>query len=472
MEARGNGALPPLPALPARHMAGPTPFSNWVIPGQLIAGAYPASMDDNDTERILTLLLELGINTFVCLQAEVNIHIPDHAWRAGMGLRPYIKDAQRILSRAHEANSSRIKQRKIDFLHLPIIDGSVTTDMAMSRLADDCCERVLRGEKMYIHCWGGHGRTGTLVATMLGRLYGLPYSTALRYTQGYHDTRVYPQGVRSPQTAVQRAQVRRLLLIPSPIPAIVLSAAASSGNNISKTTAAGSPVTLSDGGTGNATKKISGLLKSSSSSLKEPGTAASAAASSPSAPTKQQISRPRSSSSTPKSPLAAAMASAAGNGTSSSSSSPYNWTPPAAAPRATAPGTLGSISSTSSASKTLFSSTAACRASPASAKRAPAGSLTGAYKQSNSFSSGGQDSSSIKAAGSLMQQAELSKQQQLAGTALVMGIPLATVSAALKGSSSSISPLRMAQPRTPPVQTHIGISSSNSLVKRSLNVKA
>jgi hypothetical protein len=35
----------------------------------------------------------------------------------------------------------------------------------------------MRGEKMYIHCWGGHGRTGTLVATMLGRLYGLPYTS-------------------------------------------------------------------------------------------------------------------------------------------------------------------------------------------------------------------------------------------------------------------------------------------------------
>jgi hypothetical protein len=23
----------------------------------------------------------------------------------------------------------------------------------MSRLADDCCERVLKGETMYIHCW-------------------------------------------------------------------------------------------------------------------------------------------------------------------------------------------------------------------------------------------------------------------------------------------------------------------------------
>lgn len=139
----------------------------------------------------------------------MNIHIPDHAWRAGHGLRPYIKDAQRILSRAHETGNPRITQQKIDFLHLPIIDGSVTTDSAMSRLAEDCSERVIKGEKMYIHCWGGHGRTGTLVATMLGRLYCLPYTSALRYTQAYHDTRIYPQGVRSPQTPVQRAQVIR-----------------------------------------------------------------------------------------------------------------------------------------------------------------------------------------------------------------------------------------------------------------------
>ncbi len=42
---------------------------------------------------------------------------------------------------------------------------------------------MLAGERLYIHCWGGHGRTGTLVATMLGRLYSLSCSNALRYTQ-------------------------------------------------------------------------------------------------------------------------------------------------------------------------------------------------------------------------------------------------------------------------------------------------
>lgn len=64
--------LPALPKPPAKEMAGPTSWSNWVIPGQVIAGAYPASIDDAETERIITLLLELGVNTFVCLQAEVS----------------------------------------------------------------------------------------------------------------------------------------------------------------------------------------------------------------------------------------------------------------------------------------------------------------------------------------------------------------------------------------------------------------
>jgi hypothetical protein len=47
-------------------------------------------------------------------------------------------------------------QDKLDFLHLPIIDGNVTSDTALSRLADDCCARLLRGERLYIHwCAGG-----------------------------------------------------------------------------------------------------------------------------------------------------------------------------------------------------------------------------------------------------------------------------------------------------------------------------
>ncbi|PRW34077.1 MAP kinase phosphatase 6 [Chlorella sorokiniana] len=219
--------LPPLPAIPCPDYRGPTPWSNWVIKGRLLAGAYPASLDDNETDRILSTLLTLGVNTFVCLQAEFSLHTPESAWRAGQGLRPYIKDAQRILIRARETGSQRIKQArrtdKLDFLHLPVLDGNVTSDAAMSRLADDCCARILRGERMYIHCWGGHGRTGTLIATMLGRLYGITCASALRFTQAFHDSRKFPQGVRSPQTTVQVAQVKRLLPDPPSMRGVVYS---------------------------------------------------------------------------------------------------------------------------------------------------------------------------------------------------------------------------------------------------------
>lgn len=176
-----------------------------------MAGAYPASVDDNETETILTKLLELGIDTFVCLQAEFWLGAPDEAWKSGQALRPYVKDAHRLLIRAKETGNRRITQSRLDLLHLPIIDGNVTSDHALSRLADDCCQRILNGERIYIHCWGGHGRTGTLVAIVLARLYGLTSIEALAYTQALHDVRRCPQGVRSPQTQVQIDQVRRIL---------------------------------------------------------------------------------------------------------------------------------------------------------------------------------------------------------------------------------------------------------------------
>lgn len=148
------------------------------------------------------------------LQAEVSLEVTESSWRSGRGLRPYIKDAQRILSHAHALGNARIIQPKIDFLHLSIIDGSVTSDEAMTRLRDDCCARILRGEVLYIHCWGGHGRTGTLVCLILSMLYGMGAPSALHLCQAYHDTRSYPQHVKSPQTPIQRAQVRASMCCP------------------------------------------------------------------------------------------------------------------------------------------------------------------------------------------------------------------------------------------------------------------
>ena len=42
-------------------IAGPTDESNWVIPGMLMAGAYPAANDDALHYDILSSLLTLGL---------------------------------------------------------------------------------------------------------------------------------------------------------------------------------------------------------------------------------------------------------------------------------------------------------------------------------------------------------------------------------------------------------------------------
>ena len=206
-------------------MRGPTPWSNYVIQGRVLAGAFPAVVNDEDTHSILRAILKTGVDAFVCLQAEFNAIVSEISWRSGKTLRPYIRDAQKLIMRAKEvrgrerdmievsdedASLLNIHQEKLDLLHLPIVDGSISSDQAMSDLADDCCQRVLNGQRLYIHCWGGHGRTGTLVAIMLSRLYGLSGLDSLHYTQMMHDVRISSQNTASPQTRSQVLQVLRL----------------------------------------------------------------------------------------------------------------------------------------------------------------------------------------------------------------------------------------------------------------------
>jgi hypothetical protein len=56
-----------------KEYCGPTPESNWVIPGVLLVGAYPASQDDEETYELITSILKEHVTKFVCLQQEVGL---------------------------------------------------------------------------------------------------------------------------------------------------------------------------------------------------------------------------------------------------------------------------------------------------------------------------------------------------------------------------------------------------------------
>jgi protein-tyrosine phosphatase len=77
-------------------------------------------------------------------------------------------------------------------------------------LVHDLELRVAAGECLYIHCWGGRGRAGTVGACLLASMYGIGADEALVRVQRAFDTRKDDQR-RSPETDEQHAFVRSFI---------------------------------------------------------------------------------------------------------------------------------------------------------------------------------------------------------------------------------------------------------------------
>jgi len=169
--------LPPLETFLAiegkrRAYVGPTDESNWVIPGRLMVGAFPGMADDEENERLLGSILDEGITTFVCLQREYDPDAPERLWRSGVAIRPYFSSAVALARRTQPG-------RELKFLHFGIEDCSVVEDDAVAEFAEALAERLEKTpEVVYLHCWGGHGRAGTVVCLLLHFLYGLDAAQA------------------------------------------------------------------------------------------------------------------------------------------------------------------------------------------------------------------------------------------------------------------------------------------------------
>eukprot|EP00639_Heterosigma_akashiwo_P021822 CAMPEP_0206401962 /NCGR_PEP_ID=MMETSP0294-20121207/26638_1 /ASSEMBLY_ACC=CAM_ASM_000327 /TAXON_ID=39354 /ORGANISM="Heterosigma akashiwo, Strain CCMP2393" /LENGTH=249 /DNA_ID=CAMNT_0053858875 /DNA_START=77 /DNA_END=822 /DNA_ORIENTATION=- len=185
---------------------GPTDESNWVIPGLLLVGAYPCSMDDVETWEILRGILVLKVTTFVCLQQEyVHEGVTEQMWRSGEYLRPYFKDAVGFAPRLG------LDAAQLSLLHFPIEDCGTADDDRLAALAHHLVSLLAKGEVMYLHCWGGHGRTGTVICLLLHLMYNYTADQAFERCQYLHDLRRIPVAVGSPQTQGQREQVRRVI---------------------------------------------------------------------------------------------------------------------------------------------------------------------------------------------------------------------------------------------------------------------
>ena len=165
----------------------PSANSYWVIPDRFAAGEYPGAWNPAQAATGLKTLLDAGIDHFIDLTEPGE-------------LLPYFEIA--------EEQALRLGQT-VEWERHPIVDASVPRSPEQMVAILDAIDDALGDNKtVYAHCWGGVGRTGTVVGCWLVRR-GHTGDEALcqiaEWWQGVEKIRWHP---RSPETREQQAYVR------------------------------------------------------------------------------------------------------------------------------------------------------------------------------------------------------------------------------------------------------------------------
>ena len=168
----------------------PAPNSYWVVPNRLAAGEYPSAKPSRHQEAVekVTTLLDAGIDHFIDL-TEVE-----------EGLNPYVDLANREAS--HRGVTICCEQRSIPDVSVPNTPGD------MAAILDAIDAALDGGKTVYVHCWGGVGRTGTVIGCWLVR-HGSTASEALaQVARGWQGMEKFTPEIESPETSGQKEYVR------------------------------------------------------------------------------------------------------------------------------------------------------------------------------------------------------------------------------------------------------------------------
>jgi hypothetical protein len=121
-----------------------------------LAGEYPGAPDESAARARLRAYLDAGVNFFVDLTRPGEMRPYDHLLRqesAALGIQ-------------------------VEYRRLSIVDMGVPGRQTMVTILDAIDQAVSAGQTVYVHCWGGVGRTGTVVGCYLVR-HGLSGPAAL-----------------------------------------------------------------------------------------------------------------------------------------------------------------------------------------------------------------------------------------------------------------------------------------------------
>ena len=118
----------------------------WVEPGRLLAGEYPGALTPEKAAAKARLLIEAGVGSIIDLTTP-----EDH-------LDSYREHLERAADEA---------RRAVRHFSHPIPDNGVIDHAGYDRILATIRDEIDSGRVVYLHCWGGKGRTSTVVGCLL-----------------------------------------------------------------------------------------------------------------------------------------------------------------------------------------------------------------------------------------------------------------------------------------------------------------
>ena len=170
--------------------------SYWVIPGRLLMGYVPVKPEPSRTREKVRELLEQGIRTFI------NLMYDNETNYDGVPIPGYEQELQA------EAQAMGVMAQHH---RLSIEDLTAPTAEHMKQVIDQIDESLNAGLPVYVHCWGGRGRTGTVAGCYLARHGYASGQRAQDFVQHLRRTDAKAH-TASPETQEQRTMVREWLI--------------------------------------------------------------------------------------------------------------------------------------------------------------------------------------------------------------------------------------------------------------------
>lgn len=158
----------------------------WVVPGRLIATEYPGHKTEDKARLKLQTLLDAGVNSFIDLTER-----GEQTWD-GSPMVPY----------------DGLLGPDVHYKRFAIPDTKTITEAGYGRILAYINAELDAGRVVLCHCWGGKGRTGTVVGVWLIEQQGLGYPQVIDHMQELRRGTVKADHA-VPDTPVQHEVLRR-----------------------------------------------------------------------------------------------------------------------------------------------------------------------------------------------------------------------------------------------------------------------